>query len=628
MEYAAGGSLHSILSSTEQKSNLSPKKRLQVAETLVAAVQYLHNNEVFHRDIKPENMCFWDGWEVNLKMILIDFGIASRLVERASVAVLGGCAGTTPYMAEECLSNSPHFTEKSEVFSVGVVLLNLLTGDCLLTCLNNHRNTSPRDILPHLDSSAGPWVDGVDEDLAQLSCQCLLKDPKNRPTVSNLLSKLKSLRARICTEAYLEPRVTKRIRTYNARSRPSHALSPAGMTSCAVCGIERAEGVLCAKNHLTCSSGSCLDEVLREQLGLKKFRCPSSGCTKNFEPVDVYGIVSADLYGDLILAADGVTEKAEIVDDWKESIMNHVLDLKQRIDQSEQAIRNEIRLGAVDIISASLSVVHDDTTSLLSIETNIKSLLAMAEKQSRKQIQLEKDLGRLVEKQRRGEADTEDRQKELMGRLESLTLAHAGGVALIACGRLQCPRLCMLWPVRSHRGVRSRLTIAHEYQLFFLCAHDKSPVSTSVIIKEPKKWLSKAAPLVKFALFALRALSVACAGVALPSLPEFVTGNSLSEQMDQVLMEMEILVTPRDIRSIQDWLEDASESSLADMLESHEQAISEEAYGALVTEAYKPNNRSWMNEMEIVHKDRGAFAWVKKANAAAWKSSADTRACF
>jgi serine/threonine protein kinase len=622
MEYAVGGSLHLILSSVEQKAKFSPKMRLQTAEALVAALQYLHSNSIFHRDIKPENICFWEGWETNLKMVLIDFGIASRVAERSSVGLLTKCAGTIPYMADECLSSSSRFTEKSEAFAVGVVLANLLTGDCLLACLNNHRETSPGEILLHADSSGGIWVCDIDKELAAISCQCLLKDPKQRPTVSDMLTKLKGLHARISTESFLDPRVSKRIRSYNSLSRPTTALSPVGLVRCVVCSVQQPEGALCPKNHLTCSSGSCLDELVREHLGLKKFKCPASECSEHFEPIDLYGKLTMDLYGTMILAADGVADRTERVDDWKESILSHIMDLKLRISQSEHSIKGEIRASAVDIIGASLSVVSDSNMDMSSIKENIQSLLVVADKQSRQQDRLEKDLRSLIEKQRRGEVDTEAKQQEILTKLESLSLSHAGGVALIASGRIQCPRLCLLCPVRSHRGLRSRLTMAHEYQLIFLCAHDKSPVATPVIIKEPKKWLKKAAPVVKFALFTLRAFAIVYGGIPLPSLPECIVGKNLSERMDQVLKEMEILVTEEDIKSVQDWLDDIScQSQWSDTIASHESAISEEAYSTLATEAYKPNNRGWMNEMEIAQNDGGVFAWVKKENAGLWKSS-------
>jgi Protein kinase domain len=622
MEYAAGGSLQSILSSAEQKRKLSPSSRLYVAEALVAALEYLHVNNVFHRDVKPDNMCFWDDWENNPKMVLIDFGIASRVAESMSGPALTSCPGTIPYMAEEYLLRSCQFSEKCEVFSVGVVFVNLLTGSCQSVHFD-HRTVSQEEILSYVDTSAGMWLADTDRSLAELACQCLDKDPNKRPTVSELLKALKKLRALTCSEKFLAPRTTHRIRTYNGMSRPSHTLKQVGALRCVVCGIQRLEGALCAKNHLTCSSGSCLEEVVREQLGLKKFKCPSADCIKHFQPIDFYGKLGADLYGEVLFATDRAAVKADSVGDLKEIMQKAIYDIHQKLMQVEQNVRVEIRQSKFDAIDSSLTNVRDSSISLSLINTNIKNLLAAAEENSRKHARWDKDLRRLIERQNRGELDTESRQREIMERIESLTLTQAGGVALMASGRLQCPRLCLLWPVRSYRGVRSRFTIASEYQLVFLCAYDKSPVRTSVTIKDPKKWLKKAAPLIKFALFSLRALTTAASGgMPLPYLPEFITGSSFSERMDHLLQEMEILLEPDEIRSLEDWVDGVSDQSKwIEAVSAREREISEEAYASLVEEAYKPKNRGWMDEMEIGHRGGGEFAWVKKTNAHAWRSS-------
>jgi serine/threonine protein kinase len=622
MEYAAGGSLYSILSSAEERAKLSPRSRLYIAEALVAALEYLHNNNIFHRDVKPENMCFWDDWENNPKMVLIDFGIASRVAERASGSVLTSHPGTIPYMAEEYLLRSLQFTEKGEVFSVGVVLLNLLTGDCSLTCLN-HRETSSDEILSHLDTSAGVWLAGTDRELASLSCRCLAKDPDKRPTISGLLRKVKELRALICSDAFLEPRVTKRINSYNGRSRPPRTSIQTGLVRCVVCGIERLEGVLCMKHHLTCSSGSCLEEMVREQLGSKKFKCPASACTKYFQPIDFYGKISADLYGEALFAMDRVEEKAESMADLKESILRAIKDVNSQIDKAEQSIKDEINgSAAVDVICTSVSVVRDSTLDFELLQANIKSLLAMADESNRKQLRLERAFRRLLERQTQGDADTEARQQVILEQIENAKLCNAGGLSMMASGRLQCPRLCLLCPVRSHRGVRSRFTVANEYQLFFLCAHDKSPVSSSVKLKAPKKWLKKAAPFVKFALFSIRVLATVSGGIPLPSLPDCIQGTTMSERMDQVLQEMEILLEPDDIQSLEEWVDGVSDQrAWIDTIASHEREISEAAYGALIEEAYKPENRGWMREMDIGCSGDNAFAWVKKENLDAWKSS-------
>jgi Protein kinase domain len=611
MEYAAGGSLYSILSRSEQKKRLSPRARLYVAEALGAALEYLHANNIFHRDVKPDNMCFWDGWDDNPKMVLIDFGIASRVAESLSGSVLTSCPGTIAYMAEEYLLRSSQFTEKSEVFAVGVVLVNLLIGDCSLTRFD-HRTVEQDKMLSHLDTSAGPWLGGTERALSALACRCLMKEPGKRPTVSELLKTVKGLRALACTETLLGPHITSRIHSYNRQSRPSHAPNHLGKTRCALCGIDRVEGAFCKKNHLTCSSGSCLEEMVREQLGAKTFKCPFPRCTKLFQPIDFYGKLSADLYGDVLAATDRVQEKAESVGEMKESIL-------KALREAENSIKEEMRRSATDI-GARIAAVHDGSVELASLDKHIKSLLASADENSRQQERLEKELSRLHERRSQGDAHAEDRQKAIMERMEKLSLSHAGGVALMASGRLQCPRLCVLCPVRSHRGVRSRFTVASEYQLIFMCAYDKSPVGTSVKIKEPKKWLKKATPLIKYAVFSLRVLATVYGGVPLPSIPDCIVGNSMSERMDHLLKEMEILLEPDDIRRIEEWAYGISDQRrLVDAMSSREKEISEEAYGALVEEAYKPKNRGWMDEMDIGHKDGGIFAWVKKENLSAWK---------
>jgi Protein kinase domain len=632
MEYAAGGSLHSILSSSRSRAQFPSNSRLYTAEALVAALEYLHTNRVFHRDVKPENICFWDDWENNPKLVLIDFGIASRIAEHSGRKSLTSCPGTIPYMAEECLLHAAQFTEKSEVFAVGVVLANLLTGDRSLTCLD-HRATTPDEILFHADASAGDWKGGTDERLAAITCRCLARSPDERPTVSDLLASLKELRLLACNEKFLEPRVTKRIQAYNQQSRPARSNKPVGETVCVRCSLSRSRGVLCKKKHFTCSSGSCLEEAVREQLGMERFKCPALGCAKHFDPIDFYSVLDVGLYGEVILATERTKEKADSLIDLNEIIQltfNQIVAKLDRVevklDSAEQKIRGEVRNLASEIASSNLLSVRDTRVDMSSLDKNLKALLAAADENNRKQERWEKDLRRLLDKHPGGDEDTESQHQAILDKLESLSLCQTAGVSLLASGRLQCPRLCLLLPFRSHRGVRSRFAMASEYQLVFLCGHDRSPVKTSVIIKQPKRWLIKAAPWIKFALFSIRVLATAYGGIPLPSLPDCVVGNSMSERMDQVIKEMESLLKPEDIRKMEEWLEDwmdsvSNQGEWIDAIAKRESEISEEAYGALVEEAYKPKNRGWMNEMEIGNKDGGVFSWVKKENLAAWKSS-------
>jgi Protein kinase domain len=627
MEYAAGGSLHSILSSTELKANLSPNSRLYVAHALVSALEYLHSHNIFHRDVKPENMCLWEDWENNPKMVLIDFGIASRVAERAAGSLLSSrLPGTPTYMADECLRQPQQFTEKSEVFACGVVFVNLLVGDCFLSF--DHRTANEDNLLTHLDKSAGPWLANTDRGLAALASQCLSKNPGNRPTISDVLAGLGKLRDVACAEEFVGLSSQKRIQSHNRASRQTILPPLVGDSICVACGKQRAEGILCQKRHFTCSVGSCVEEMVREQLGDRRYKCPSPSCGQHFVLFDFYGKIGGDLYGQAVLAATIYDQNAQIAADLEDTIVRAVTKaMDNKLAQVEQNIKGHTQRNASDIVTR-LSAFRDTKLELSSINAHVVSLLAVAEENSRKQDRWKKDLQHLLDKERYGEEASEEEEKELKEaihhistKLEKLSLSHASAVSLNASGHLQCPRLCLLWPVRSRRGIRSKLSIADQYQLVFLCAHDRSPIKTSVIIKNPKKWLRKATPFVKFSLFSLRILA-AVYGIPVPFLPDSIVGNNLSNRVDNVLREMALLLEAEDIRSLEEWVEGVSDQrDLIAAIARRDSEISAEAYQALADEAYKPKNCGWKDEMEIAEKDGGVFAWVKKENVQAWKST-------
>jgi hypothetical protein len=284
------------------------------------------------------------------------------------------------------------------------------------------------------------------------------------------------------------------------------------------------------------------------------------------------------------------------------AIQKSMSDVDERISRAEQNTRREEQ-SIVDEVTSSQLTIRDGDINMQSLDMEINSLKS------------------LVEEQRRRAGDTADMQKQIVAALDNLSLTYTAGTQLIASGRLHCPRLFLLWPVRSRRGIRSELSIATEYQLIFLCARDMSPVSSPVIIKDAKKWLKQAAPLVKFALFSIRASAAACGGIPVPSLPDCIVGESLSDRWYRVLREMEILLTLEDIRSLEEWMDGAAGGhSLNLAIAMLEGDIPEEAYEALLEEAYKPMNRGWMDEMEIAQRDKGEFAWVKKENGAACRS--------
>ena len=102
----------------------------QIAEwtcSLCDAVQFAHDNGVVHRDLKPDNIIVTDDG----RPILIDFGLAKLLRSSADAERLTQTEqsmGTAHYMAPEQLHDASNVDHRADVFSLGVVLYELVTG--------------------------------------------------------------------------------------------------------------------------------------------------------------------------------------------------------------------------------------------------------------------------------------------------------------------------------------------------------------------------------------------------------------------------------------------------------------------------------------------------------------------
>lgn len=120
MRYMAGGSL----SERMDQSLLSLSETAQVVSRLAPALDAAHAKQIIHRDIKPGNVLYDQYGNAYLS----DFGIA-RLAEQAGVTLTGSnIIGTPAYMSPEQVQGEKEIDGRSDIYSLGVVVFQMLTG--------------------------------------------------------------------------------------------------------------------------------------------------------------------------------------------------------------------------------------------------------------------------------------------------------------------------------------------------------------------------------------------------------------------------------------------------------------------------------------------------------------------
>lgn len=180
---------------------------LQVANALTAA----HKANIAHRDIKPENLMVRpDGY-----VKVLDFGLA-KLTESSSQSISGdsdtkmyvktnpgAVMGTTSYMSPEQAKGTPEIDERTDIFSFGIVLYEMLTGRLPF------RGSSPGEVIGAImyesPKPIARYNDNCPSELDRIVSKALQKDPEERyQLIKELGNDLKSLRKKLDFESELE----------------------------------------------------------------------------------------------------------------------------------------------------------------------------------------------------------------------------------------------------------------------------------------------------------------------------------------------------------------------------------------------------------------------------------------
>ncbi|KAJ4845450.1 hypothetical protein Tsubulata_026318 [Turnera subulata] len=198
-EYLPNGSLQDRLF---HKSNISPltwKIRVRIIAEISSAVCFLHSSKpekIVHGDLKPQNILL----DSELSCKICEFGICRLVTDdtlycpgfRLSNETKGACPYTDPEF-----SRNGVLTPKSDIYSFGVIILQLLTGKPPVGLVSDVRRTmSYGKLASVLDPSAGEWPQFVAKRLVDLALQFCELNSRNRPNLTpSLVRELEQLHA-------------------------------------------------------------------------------------------------------------------------------------------------------------------------------------------------------------------------------------------------------------------------------------------------------------------------------------------------------------------------------------------------------------------------------------------------
>jgi serine/threonine-protein kinase len=205
MEYVEGQTLRDVVN---REAPLLPVRCLDIMEAVLTALAAAHDAGLVHRDVKPENVLISDRGQIKVA----DFGLAKAVSSQTSTATQGLLIGTVSYLPPE-LVTSGRADARSDVYSAGVVLFELLTGR------KPHTGDTPIQVayahvhsdVPAVSSMAPPGR--IPPYLDALIARATSRNPAARPPDARVfLSELRRVRTAVQQGRADDPELTRELR--------------------------------------------------------------------------------------------------------------------------------------------------------------------------------------------------------------------------------------------------------------------------------------------------------------------------------------------------------------------------------------------------------------------------------
>ena len=186
MPFVDGDSLRGVLAT---QGVLPPSEAMRFLRDIVDGLAHAHRHNVIHRDVKPDNIMIADRHAV-----VMDFGVAKAMGDATSqrdLTSIGFSLGTPAYMAPEQVAADPNIDERADIYAVGVVAYEMLSGKPPFS-------GTPQAILAaQISTPPVPLLTmqpGIPSAVAGLVMKCLAKEPAQRyQTTNELLAAIESL---------------------------------------------------------------------------------------------------------------------------------------------------------------------------------------------------------------------------------------------------------------------------------------------------------------------------------------------------------------------------------------------------------------------------------------------------